>query len=248
MRKLILFLCCLTFIFTSVIPVYATAPKSTDDLPTQYYSFKMVYQMLLFEVSKAELILRLPAEIKFLFPFKRERLKKKTLSHGLAKAIERFATRIQGDVAEPYVVQGIDEFIDYINGSVGKSFYQIYDEITDQPIATLNKVTDDAASDELSPASDVKTFKLMGNYPNPFNPGTSIEYSLPEDSFVKLTIYNIRGQEIAILVNGNQQQGIQKVQWDGRNSRDQQVPSGEYFYKLQIDNQLNFTGKMTLIK
>lgn len=248
MRKLILFLCCLTFILTSVIPVYATAPKSTDDLPTQYYSFKMVYQMLLFEVSKAELILRLPAEIKFMFPFKPERMKKRTLTRGLAKAIARFAGRIQGDVSEPYVVQGIDEFIDYINGSVGKSFYQIYDEITDQPIATLNKVTDDAASDELSPASDVKTFKLMGNYPNPFNPGTSIEYSLPEDSFVKLTIYNIRGQEIAILVNGNQQQGIQKIQWNGKNSLGQPVPSGTYFYRFEIDGQSKEMGKMILIK
>ena len=121
MRKLILFLCCLTFILMSVITVYSTAPKTTDDLPTQYYSFKMVYKMLLFEVSKQDLILRLPAEIKFMFPFKPERMKKRTLTRGLAKAIARFAGRIQGDVSEPYVIQGIDEFINYINTSPNAS-------------------------------------------------------------------------------------------------------------------------------
>lgn len=248
MRKLILLLCCLTFILTGVISVHATAPKSTDDLPTQYYSFKMVYQMLLFEISKKELILRLPAEIKFMFPFKPERMKKRTLTRGLAKAIARFAGRIQGDVSEPYVIQGIDEFINYIKARVGKSFYQIYDEITDQPIATLNKVTDDAVSDELSPASELKTFKLMGNYPNPFNPGTIIEYSLPQDSFVKVDIYNTLGQKIVTLVNEKQRQGRNKVQWSGKNSQGQSVPSGNYFYLFEIDGQVKESGKMIRIK
>lgn len=247
MRKLILLLCCTTFIFMNVVAVYAKAPKTTDDLPTQYYSFKMVYQMLLFEISKTDLILRLPGELAFMVVTLRseEKMKKITLSDALAQSVTGFAESVRGDVSETYVIQGIDEFINYINTRVGKSFYEIYHEIMDQPIATLNKVNADIKSDEFK---EVETFTLMGNYPNPFNPGTTIEYSLPEDSFVKVVVYNTLGQEIALLVNEKQQKGIRKIQWDGKNSLGQLVPSGNYFYRFEIGGQIKKMGKMILIK
>ncbi|NIT60674.1 MAG: T9SS type A sorting domain-containing protein, partial [Aliifodinibius sp.] len=220
-----------------------------DTLPTQYYTFEQVYKMLLFEVSKEELILRLPNELKFLYiSASKEAWKQIMLTKPLAKSIKRFAAELQSEVSEPYVIQGIDEFISYINTSIGKSFYQIYKEVTDQPIARLNKVTDEAASDELTPATEVDTFTLMGNYPNPFNPGTTIEYSLPQDSHVKVVVYNTLGQEIATLVNERQKRGINKVQWEGKNSQGQPVPSGNYFYRFEINGQIKATEKMVLVK
>ncbi|MCH8929083.1 MAG: T9SS type A sorting domain-containing protein [Candidatus Marinimicrobia bacterium] len=79
-------------------------------------------------------------------------------------------------------------------------------------------------------------FKLSQNYPNPFNPLTTIRYALPAAAEVLLAIYNIRGEEVARLVNGEQPAGNYQVSWDASN-----VASGVYIYRLT-------TGEFTEIK
>ena len=86
------------------------------------------------------------------------------------------------------------------------------------------------------------SYQLSQNYPNPFNPVTLIEYKLPIRSEVKLTIFNLRGQEVALLVNGNMLAGIHQVIWDATN-----VASGIYFYRLQAGEFVQ-TRKMVLLK
>ncbi len=71
------------------------------------------------------------------------------------------------------------------------------------------------------------SFKLMQNYPNPFNPSTSIEYSVPVDSYVKIVIYNILGEVIDVPVDNNSHAGQYKISWNGANKA-----SGIYFYEL----------------
>lgn len=90
-------------------------------------------------------------------------------------------------------------------------------------------------------------FQLFQNYPNPFNPETQIAYNLPEDADVKLTIYNMLGQQVRVLVEGRQRAGENTVIWDGRNGNGQRVSSGVYFYKLEA-GELVQTKKMSLIK
>jgi len=91
--------------------------------------------------------------------------------------------------------------------------------------------------------SDIpSTFKLYQNYPNPFNPTTTISYDLPERSKVKLTVYNILGQEVATLVDGEQEPGRYDVKFDASG-----LPSGIYFYRLQAGNFIE-QKKMILIK
>jgi len=90
-------------------------------------------------------------------------------------------------------------------------------------------------------------FQLQQNYPNPFNPQTEIAYSLPEGSYVKLTVYNILGQKVRVLVDEYQSAGIRKVTWDGRDERGERVASGIYLYKLQAEG-LAQTKKMILTK
>ncbi len=85
-------------------------------------------------------------------------------------------------------------------------------------------------------------FSLFQNYPNPFNPVTQIEYQLPSKEFVNLTVYDVLGNETALLVNEEQNPGTYKVEWNGSN-----FPSGIYFYKLQAGD-FTQTRKMTLIK
>lgn len=91
---------------------------------------------------------------------------------------------------------------------------------------------------ELQPAS----FELKQNFPNPFNPTTTINYSLPNSSFVKLVVYNSIGQEIATLVNETIAAGNHSVEFDASN-----LSSGIYFYKLQAGSFVD-TKKMILLK
>jgi photosystem II stability/assembly factor-like uncharacterized protein len=81
-----------------------------------------------------------------------------------------------------------------------------------------------------------KEFALEQNYPNPFNPSTIITYSLPEQSAVKLKVFDILGQEVRTLINGTQNAGSFEATWDGQNNAGTQVASGVYYYRLEASS------------
>jgi len=89
-------------------------------------------------------------------------------------------------------------------------------------------------------------------YPNPFNPTTQIRYGLPQQSTVKLTIYNVVGQEVIRLADENQNAGYYTTRWDGLNALGNPVTSGLYFYKLEARGTDGHTftevKKMLLLK
>jgi hypothetical protein len=97
-----------------------------------------------------------------------------------------------------------------------------------------------------------KEFALLQNYPNPFNPSTSICFSLPVKSRVVAEIYNLLGQRVRTLVNGEQPAGTHMVEWNGTGEAAQQLGSGVYFLRLEAygENGATFTGlqKLMLIK
>jgi protocatechuate 3,4-dioxygenase beta subunit len=78
-----------------------------------------------------------------------------------------------------------------------------------------------------------KEISLLPNYPNPFNPSTSIGFTLPKTQHARLVIYNILGQEIRELADKNFTAGVHQVIWDGRDNSGQKVSSGIYFYGLK---------------
>jgi hypothetical protein len=90
--------------------------------------------------------------------------------------------------------------------------------------------------------SSINEFKLYQNYPNPFNPSTSIKYTVPFTQFVTLKIYDVIGNEIATLVNGEKPAGNYEVKFDASH-----LISGVYFYKLQAGYYLS-TKKMILLR
>jgi len=94
---------------------------------------------------------------------------------------------------------------------------------------------------EQSPGDIPETFALFANYPNPFNPGTKIRYAIPQNSLVVLKVFDLRGREIATLVNERKASGIYEVTFDGGN-----LSSGIYFYQLRTDNYSQ-TRRMILL-
>lgn len=88
---------------------------------------------------------------------------------------------------------------------------------------------------------------LNGNYPNPFNPTTRIEYSLQNDCQVELQIYNMRGQLVRTLVKSTQSAGTHTAMWNGSDNTNKQVASGIYFYKMKTD-EFEETRKMLMLK
>ncbi len=90
-------------------------------------------------------------------------------------------------------------------------------------------------------------YSLSKNYPNPFNPTTTIDYTIPEAGMVNLVIYNTAGQKVRTLVNQTQDAAYYKVVWDGRDDSGMSVASGIYFYRLSAD-KFSKIDKMTLLK
>ncbi len=88
----------------------------------------------------------------------------------------------------------------------------------------------------LSGAGMPQLFRLYQNYPNPFNPSTTIEYDLPKAENVKLIVYDILGREVATLVNADQNAGVYKIQWNGKDNDGAEVASGIYLYSIKAGN------------
>lgn len=89
--------------------------------------------------------------------------------------------------------------------------------------------------------------RLSQNYPNPFNPETRIVYTLPEILEIKLTVRNLKGQQITVIVDETQSAGMHQVRWDGRDANGNPVPSGVYFYRLQANDYCQ-VRKMLLVR
>jgi hypothetical protein len=91
-------------------------------------------------------------------------------------------------------------------------------------------------------------YSIGQNYPNPFNPETTIPLEVPEDGRISVSVYNIIGQKIAILFEGDINRGRHFFKWDGMDWNRRQVPTGVYFYRVQFHTGQVLTGKMILMK
>ncbi|MFC1887895.1 T9SS type A sorting domain-containing protein [Candidatus Cloacimonadota bacterium] len=95
--------------------------------------------------------------------------------------------------------------------------------------------------------SQILDFSLNSNHPNPFNPTTSIEYSISEENNVKLQVYNLKGQLVKNLISEFQERGTYKTNWDGKDDNNNDVSSGIYLYRL-TSGKSSETRKMVLLK
>ena len=90
-------------------------------------------------------------------------------------------------------------------------------------------------------------FSLYNNYPNPFNPMTTIRYNLPDDALVNITIYDMMGRVVKTLINDQQTTGYRSLQWNATNDNGAPVSAGLYLYTIEA-GQFRQTNKMVLLK
>lgn len=129
---------------------------------------------------------------------------------------------------------GKDEYL-FVNYS---SDFSLYPEDVYVWMIEIDKAVSVEENVTLAP----NKFELMQNFPNPFNPSTSIEYSVQGNEFVSLKVYDVLGNEISTLVNETKSPGTYKVNFDAS-----QLTSGIYFYKMTAGN-FTKTNKMMLVK
>ena len=102
--------------------------------------------------------------------------------------------------------------------------------------------------DESTPAPDLPSVtQVLGAYPNPFNPQTTLSFDLATGGEVSVRIYSARGRLVRRLLDGQQNAGRHHVVWDGRDNQNRSVASGVYFYRLEAGERM-FSGKVVLTK
>ncbi len=124
------------------------------------------------------------------------------------------------------------------DGALVRLTFRVTGEVSGEDIIQLTEMilNEELVISNASSASVPKTYALEQNYPNPFNPTTHIRYQIPEGSQVSLTIYNMLGQKVRTLVNGQQAAGVYDIVWDGTNDNGVKLASGVYIYRMTAGN------------
>jgi len=107
------------------------------------------------------------------------------------------------------------------------------------------KITGSGAGED--PVTPVLATTLKGNYPNPFNPTTTISYSVRENTPVSIEIYNVKGQKVRNLVKSVKEAGEHTVVWNGTDDNGRAVSSGVYYFKMNA-GKYSSTKKMIMMK
>ena len=130
--------------------------------------------------------------------------------------------------------------------AVASAQVQIFDMTDLQRGAVARTTTDGRGYFALPLAALPVRFELGANYPNPFNPSTRIPYQLAASSYVRLEVFNLLGQRIATLVEGERPAGFHAAVWDATDGSGQAVGAGVYLYRLTVGGDRQ-TGRMVLV-
>lgn len=148
----------------------------------------------------------------------------------------------------------------FYTGKIGLMFYNDYTWGSNVHVPPAHSVNDGGAvmfteleivfgegTPNIDPTTPVVERILNQNYPNPFNPETTISFDMPVNGKAKLDIYNVKGQLVKTLFNGDANIGRTSIVWDSTDNNGNAVTSGIYFYRLSTDNHTE-TRKMMLMK
>jgi len=155
-----------------------------------------------------------------------------------------------GDIPEGGTSYGNDTYTFDLTNSPGGSFNAWFDVTYEDECGNPYRVRLDPEFDSNNTGSHaikMASFRLDQNYPNPFNPNTTICYELPIGSRVALSVYDVSGKLVRTLVDAYREPGLHAAQWDGKDSRGNQVASGIYFSKLRAGTYQE-TRRMVLLR
>jgi len=134
-----------------------------------------------------------------------------------ASRIQEIDTFLETLSSQMVLDQKLQDFRNLLRGSEGRSFWSVLSEVAHQRIITV-------------PA-------LRQNVPNPFNPNTTIDFELPDATYVRLQVYNLTGQLIRTLMSETAFRGRHRIVWDGKDDLGRAVASGIYIYRLEIPSR-----------
>ena len=135
----------------------------------------------------------------------------------------------------------------------GFSYQYVRDDVVSAPVDRFELAKNvfdwmqNVTNINVTPAETPKSTKLAQNFPNPFNPSTTIKFDLKDKGMVTLKVYNVAGQLVRTLVNGVKDANTYTVTWDGKNDRGGAVASGIYFYKMDTKD-FSQTKKMVMLR
>ena len=151
------------------------------------------------------------------------------------KEVDRQDMRFITDTSETITELWLDNFFGGSSQTSPETQYVYYDNIY---VGTIS----------MKPVAALPTgYILHDNYPNPFNPETTISFRVPQQSSVKVSIYDEMGQHIATLLNTEVQAGNHMLRWNGTDNNGRPVADGVYFYKMEADGYIQ-SKKMLLLK
>ena len=185
----------------------------------------------------------------------------------IAKVSQRYSELRSNIFSENHIFEIIDSSVVHMGESINRNFlkwpvlgnylwpnYQVFDTYDEEVLYLKSWITQRLSwmdsqilqlnIDQQNILSD---YVLYQAYPNPFNPTTNFRYDLQKPSHVKLTIHDVVGREIKVLINKRQHSGSKVIQWDATNLKGDAVSAGVYFYALEI-NGLRDVGKILFLK
>lgn len=177
------------------------------------------------------------------------------LSNGIAKSfiskLENAVSSVERENIEA-IIGKLNAFIYQVEALIGKKLTSEEGQILIDAANTLieylsGHLTKEANKRQAGIADLPKSYLLEHNYPNPFNPKTTIRFHLPNSSFVTFKIYNVNGTLVKTLVSESISAGVHSFVWNGTNESGQQVSSGMYIYRLQA-GKFSAVKKMLFIK
>ena len=145
---------------------------------------------------------------------------------------------------QPMLLIPVTPLLDHEEAELALTDMTLADRQTRLVPVDLGTTTQAITKEMLAP----KTFALNLNYPNPFNPTTTIAYDVAEQAHITLVVYNLLGQEVIRLVDEVQQGGRYQVTWNARNTQNREVASGIYLYRLVSSTGFSEAKRMTLLK
>lgn len=146
------------------------------------------------------------------------------------------------------IIDSYEQNPTFIYGDDG--FYSVSLTVTDSLENEQTKLKENLVYVGLVSAENdiIKNSIQLSNYPNPFNPETTISYSLPMDGNVEISIFNIKGQKVKALFMEESQKGSHSILWDGNDESGKPISSGVYYYKLIVNQKTEAVKKCLLLK